>query len=209
MAICTCPPGSPGASRARAHGAVNSTSPASLQVSVLLRLPVLESTLLMVPGIVTPSLSPPLPREPSSTGLGKHFSLFLELPACLTGLDLVWLSQHHLTPSAAPKSLFPLFQFPCPEGCRLIPFGDELIVDFNSLRCFPGKHAGGRPTPAPRRRQQGRCQDWVPGALELPKCLPFYGQAWLDLKTFQVLNQQPMVHIGLQREPSEASPFRR
>lgn len=37
----------------------------------------------------------------------------------------------------------------------------------------------------------------------------FYGRAWIDLKTFQVFNQQPMVHIGLQREPSEASPFRR
>lgn len=112
----------------------------------------LERTLLMIPEIVTPSLSPPLPRKPSRAGLGKHFSLFLELPACLTGLDLVWLFQHHLTPSTAPESLFPLLLFPCPEGCRLIPFGDELIVDFNSLRCFPGKHAGWRPTPAPRRR---------------------------------------------------------
>lgn len=44
--------------------------------------------------------------------------------------------------------------------------------------------------------------------MELPKCLPFYGQAWLDLKTFQVFNQQPMVHIGLQREPSKRSPLR-
>ena len=118
----------------------------------------------MIPEIVTPSLSAPLPREPSRAGLGKHFALFLELPACLTGLDLVWLFQHHLTPSTAPESLFPLLLFPCPEGCRLIPFGDELIVDFNSLRCFPGKHAGWRPTPAPRRRQQGQCQDGVPGA---------------------------------------------
>lgn len=44
--------------------------------------------------------------------------------------------------------------------------------------------------------------------MELPKCLPFYGQAWLDLKTFQIFNQQPMVHIGLQRETSKRSPLR-
>jgi len=72
----------------------------------------LERTLLMIPEIVTPSLSPPLPRKPSRAGLGKHFSLFLELPACLTGLDLVWLFQHHLTPSTAPESLFPPTPFP-------------------------------------------------------------------------------------------------
>lgn len=171
MAICTCPPGSPRASRARALRPPSQLpQPLSKSVSYSSSL---ERTLLMIPEIVTPSLSPPLPREPSRAGLGKHFSLFLELPACLTGLDLVWLFQHHLTPSTAPESLFPLLPFPCPEGCRLIPFGDELIVDFNSLRCFPGKHAGERPTPAPRRRQQGQCQDRVPGALELPKCLQF------------------------------------
>lgn len=105
----------------------------------------------MVPGIVTPSSSP-LPSEPSRTGPGKHLSLFLALPAHLTGLDLTWLLQHHLSPSSVPQSLslpHPLLLFSCPEGCQFIPFGDELIVDFNSLRCFPGKHSGGRPTAAP------------------------------------------------------------
>lgn len=44
------------------------------------------------------------------------------------------------------------------------------------------------------------------GTAKMP---PILWTGLVDLKTFQVFNQQPMVHIGLQREPSEASPFRR
>lgn len=66
MAIGPCPPGgNPGAGGSRAHESTTSTAPASFQVSVLLQLPILERTLLMVPGIVTPSWSPLLPSEPS------------------------------------------------------------------------------------------------------------------------------------------------
>lgn len=105
MAIFMCSPGRPGASRTRVPRSTEPTALASFPVSVWLQLPVLERTLPMVPRIVTPSLSPPLPSELSRAGLGKNFSLFLELPARLTGLDLVWPFQHHLAPSTAPKSL--------------------------------------------------------------------------------------------------------
>lgn len=44
--------------------------------------------------------------------------------------------------------------------------------------------------------------------MEVPKCFPFYGQAWFSWKTFQVFSQQPLVHIELRRERSEASPCR-
>lgn len=90
-----------------------------------------------------------------------------------------------------------------PWGSWLILFGDELIVDFNSLQCFPGKHAGRRPTQlleedSQAKAKTGSQRQWN---RQMPPIL------WTGLaQPEDIPNTQStaMVHMRSEREPSEA-----
>lgn len=87
----------------------------------------------------------------------KVLLLSLEPPPLLPDLDLIWLAQHHLSLLLCPVSGQPP-PVSMPQGCWLFLFGDERIVDFNSLRCFPGKQAGKRPTQLLEEDSQARAR---------------------------------------------------
>ena len=131
----------------------------------------------MIPEIVTPSLSPPLPRSHPGLAWESTCSPFSRSPALkAAGLFLLEMN-----------SLLTLTHFDVSQGSMLAGGPPQLLEEDSRASAKTG------------------CQ----GPWNCQNASHFYGRAWIDLKTFQVFNQQPMVHIGLQREPSEASPFRR
>lgn len=136
----------------------------------------------------------------------KVFLLSLEPSHPLPDLDLAWLCQHHLSPLLCPVSGQPP-PVSMPWGCWLFLFGDELIVDFNSLRCFPGKHAGRRPTllleeDSQARAKTGSQRQWNRQMLPI---------LWIGLAQPEgIPNSQStaMVLMRLEREPLETIPLR-
>lgn len=144
----------------------------------------------MVSGNVTPSSSPPLPSLPFQSWYQKVLLLSLEPHHlhCQTWICSGSLCVTH--PIVCPQSLLGLLLSPYPGAAGLFFLEMNSLLTLTHFDVSQGSMlAGGPPSSLKKTARLGpRLEARGNGTA---KCFPFYGQGWLNLKTFQMLSQQP------------------